>query len=125
MDFRDLAAALGQWWDSVDMRSMRAMWSGESVEVAFAVCPTCDGRGQYVNPGIDSNGLSREDMDELGEEFMEDYFSGGYDIMCATCKGQRVVPVPTDPEVIEELQAMEESRYETAMMYASEKRMGC
>ena len=119
MDFRDLAAALGQWWDSVDMRSMTAMWAGESVEVVFAVCPTCDGRGQYVNPSIDSNGLSREDIDELGPEFMDDYLTGMYDITCETCRGRHIVPVPTDSQVLAELQESQED----AAMWARVNRM--
>ena len=119
MDFRDSAAALGQWWDSVDMRAMTATWAGESVAVKFEVCATCDGRGEYVNPSIDSHGIGREEMDELGPEFMDDYRSGMYNITCATCDGVRVVPVPTDSQVLAELQESQEN----AAMWARVNRM--
>jgi len=116
MDFRDLAATLGQWWHSVDMRAMTATWAGESVAVRFEVCGTCDGRGEYVNPSIDSHGIGREEMDELGEEFMDDYRSGMYNITCATCKGVRVVPVPTDPQVLAELREYQDDAASDARM---------
>ena len=58
---------------------------------AFAVCPTCEGKGSHVNPSIDAHGLSSEDFAE-DPDFAEDYFSGAYDVPCAECGGQRVVP---------------------------------
>ena len=116
MDSRDIAAAVGQWWGVIDHRAMTAEWEGETratwlrspVAVRFEVCPTCDGRGLYVNPSIDSHGISGEEMYELGPDFMEDYRSGMYDITCVTCEGQRVVPVPTDPEVLAEMRAWQD-----------------
>lgn len=58
---------------------------------AFAVCPTCEGRGSHVNPGIDAEGLSAEDFAE-DPDFEESYFRGDYDVPCAECGGARVVP---------------------------------
>lgn len=57
----------------------------------FEVCPICQGEGKYVNPSIDSQGLSQEQMDELGDEFREDYLRGAYDVRCKCCNGDRVV----------------------------------
>lgn len=57
----------------------------------YEVCPVCQGEGKYVNPSIDSNGLSAEDFDEQGDEFREDYFAGLYDVTCKCCNGRRVV----------------------------------
>lgn len=59
----------------------------------FAVCPTCEGRGSIVNPAVDGNGISAEEMAELGDDFREDYLSGTYDVRCPECGGNRVVPV--------------------------------
>lgn len=57
----------------------------------FEVCPICRGRGNYVNPSIDSDGLTSADFEEAGDEFREDYLSGVYDVQCECCEGQRVV----------------------------------
>jgi hypothetical protein len=59
----------------------------------WAICDTCDGHGKYVNPDIDSHGLSREDFDE-DPDFREDYFSGVYDVTCWKCNGSGKMKVP-------------------------------
>lgn len=64
------------------------------IPFTWSVCDTCDGKGKYVNPDIDSQGLSREDFDD-DPTFKEDYFAGFYDIQCAACKGKRMQPEPT------------------------------
>lgn len=58
----------------------------------MSVCPTCEGRGKYVNPAIDSNGISREDF-EGDPDFEESYFRGAYDVTCGECLGRNVVEV--------------------------------
>lgn len=55
------------------------------------ICYTCNGTGKTVNPSIDGNGITASEMDELGEDFREDYMSGVYDVRCRTCKGKNVV----------------------------------
>lgn len=55
------------------------------------VCYTCDGTGSTVNPSIDGNGITADEMDEMGDDFREDYFGGVYDVQCRTCKGLRVI----------------------------------
>lgn len=60
----------------------------------YEVCPTCHGAGKHVNPSIDSNGITQSEMEELGEEFREGYWSGTYDVTCNECKGSRVVLEP-------------------------------
>lgn len=63
----------------------------------WVVCPRCEGNGQHTNPAIDGHGISAEEMNELGDDFREDYMSGVYDIRCSHCGGQRVVPgCPTE-----------------------------
>ena len=66
--------------------------NGDDVQLPakFSVCGRCDGRGTHVNPGVDGNGLSREDFD-ADPDFEEDYFSGVYDVRCEACQGERVV----------------------------------
>ena len=55
---------------------------------AYEVCGVCEGKGRYVNPDIDRNGL---DPNEYDYAFMEDYMNGVYDITCRRCGGDRVV----------------------------------
>jgi hypothetical protein len=119
--------------------------------VRYAVCPRCEGRGSHVNPAVDGNGITAEEMDELGEDFREDYLSGVYDVRCEECGGNRVVPAcrcgkpvaegryfPYDDEdggvyrpysaCYDHLRNDErewlESERDTAAMYAAELRVG-
>jgi len=93
------------------------------VEVRFEICPICNGKGSHVNPSIDCNGLTSEDFDE-DPEFARDYMSGAYDVPCNGCRGRRVVPVPTDPEVLAMIaeDAAEDAAYRAEVM--AERRMG-
>ena len=59
--------------------------------IKWVVCTICDGRGEYINPSIDSHGLTREDFDE-DPEFADDYRSGFYNMPCGLCKGRSVQP---------------------------------
>jgi hypothetical protein len=60
----------------------------------MAVCSRCNGEGTHTNPSIDGNGITASEMEELGDDFREDYMSGVYDVTCTTCKGRNVVAVP-------------------------------
>lgn len=53
----------------------------------WMICPICKGEGSYVNPNIDSNGLSGEDFAD-DPDFAADYMSGAYDVTCSTCNGR-------------------------------------
>jgi hypothetical protein len=70
--------------------------NGEEEPVEFpakmVVCSTCEGMGSTVNPSIDGNGITQSEMEELGDDFREDYLAGVYDVTCRTCQGLRVVP---------------------------------
>lgn len=57
--------------------------------VSFVVCPSCEGRGAssaYLGA------FTSDDMHDMDDEFMEDYFSGSFDRTCTECKGKNVVP---------------------------------
>jgi hypothetical protein len=94
------------------------------VEIEWAVCPTCDGKGSYTNPSIDCNGLSAEDFYD-DPDFAEGYSSGMYDVTCGECRGKRVVPVPAHPHIRKYLGDMAEERAAHAREVAAEIRMGC
>ncbi len=67
-----------------------------SLAAKFEVCRRCNGEGTHTNPSIDGNGITASEMEELGEDFREDYMAGVYDVQCSECKGTRVTAVP-DP----------------------------
>jgi hypothetical protein len=83
----------------------------------YIVCYVCEGRGSYVDPNIDRNGLDPSEMDE---DFAESYWDGAFDITCRYCEGQRVVlEIDThNPSIDSQLWAlvseiqMEQSKYE-------------
>ena len=127
MDNRDSASTL-RWWDSLDVQKMQVTvrWSDddEYFPVHFEVCTTCEGKGRYVNPSIDSHGISREEMDENGPEFMEDYFSGMYDVICDHCRGDNVIPVPNEPRNQRAVEDYLNDIWESYAQEAAERRVG-
>lgn len=94
------------------------------VSVSYQVCSLCEGHGSHVNPNIDYNGLTEDDIHDY--EFMEDYHSGRYDVTCSQCNGMRVEPLIEFPE---ELEIWLNDRYtEDSYNYAemaAERRFGC
>ena len=48
-------------------------------------CSVCNGTGSHVNPSIDANGLSSIDQED--PDFMDNYRSGVYDVVCNNCGG--------------------------------------
>ena len=59
---------------------------GEQVELptCWVVCDVCEGAGTHVNPAIDGNGLS-------ADEVPEGYWEGRHDITCTNCGGRTTV----------------------------------
>jgi hypothetical protein len=70
--------------------------TGEELELPtkFELCPRCQGAGTHTNPSIDGNGITSSEWAEWDDDDRETYMSGGYDVRCETCKGERVVAVP-------------------------------
>lgn len=70
----------------------------------YEVCPTCDGKGQHVNPSIDSHGITSDEWDnEWSFEEQEQYMAGAYDVPCYECSGKRVSPVVDEEKCSEEM----------------------
>ena len=95
------------------------------------VCPTCEGHGKVVAPGIDDHGITSEEFDE-DPDFREDYFSGRYDVQCSECKGQNVVVVPAldlcsdaEKKLYEDYKAELTARADFEAECAWERKMGC
>ena len=53
----------------------------------WQICPGCQGEGKCVNPNIDDRGITASEMDELGPDFAEEYWNGGFNITCKACGG--------------------------------------
>jgi hypothetical protein len=89
------------------------------------VCPTCQGEGKHSGH---LGAFTRDEMDEQGPEFFEDYMRGFYDKTCEQCGGLRVVDVidleRVDPETRAKYEkwADEEARYR--QICEMERRMG-
>ena len=90
----------------------------------FEVCGQCEGRGKssaYLGA------FTRDDFEDEGPEFEEDYFAGRYDRACETCGGKRVVEV-VDREKLSKADlkawdAQEEERYQDAETSRMERLM--
>jgi hypothetical protein len=94
------------------------------VPFKFEVCPLCQGHGKHVNPSIDCGGISAEDFHE-DPDFAEEYMNGRYDITCAKCKGQRVVPTVTLPEEVEKtIREIHKNRADDRRTEMAERMMG-
>ena len=63
---------------------------GEAVQIAskWEVCPRCEGAGHHGNPTFDGANLS-----EFDGEFLDEYFSGEYDVACIECNGRSTISV--------------------------------
>lgn len=138
MDYRDTAKNR-RWWNSIDTQRMTALVTIETmpsmddlveetrtVRIKMEVCPTCDGRGKYVNPSIDSHGISPEEFAE-DPDFAEQYWgyrSGMYDITCGECRGHKVVPICLDDEVNQYLEESAKAHAEMHAEYEAERRAG-
>lgn len=55
----------------------------------YAVCPACDGRG---TSSAYLGAFTSDDMDQMDEDWKDDYRAGRFDRPCDECRGQRVVP---------------------------------
>lgn len=103
---------------------------GEEIQLPtrYEVCGRCHGTGTHVNPAIDGHGISAEEMYELGDEFIEDYCRGVYDIRCEECHGERVVAVLDEERCTPEQVAAYERHLHEEWVYqqecAMERRMG-
>jgi hypothetical protein len=92
-----------------------------------AICPSCGGEGRYVNPSIDSNGITADEMYELGDDFRDDYMSGVYDVECQECHGANVVDCLDETAPIRMQYSWadwERSVYEMRCERDAERRMG-
>ena len=110
-----------KWWKQ---RGDKYFFEDEQVEVEFHICNICDGKGKYVNPSIDSQGIIAEEFNE-DPDFKVNYMSGVYDVTCELCKGRNGIPWPVDVEIQKKVQnwCLEQGSYRSEC--EAERRMGC
>lgn len=54
------------------------------------VCGECQGDGRHTNRNIDGNGITQSEWNEWDYEDRETYMSGGYDVTCTECHGNKI-----------------------------------
>lgn len=67
----------------------------------WVICGQCDGHGMssaYLGA------FTREDIEDQGPEFMEEYMNGGYDRPCETCKGTGKIRIIDEDRCTSELE---------------------
>jgi hypothetical protein len=147
-----------KWWSSINEKEMKATHKALSLEyiedffeegseeftwainncnedgyicfpIQFVVCFVCYGKGNHVNPSVDSHGITGEEFEnEWSWEERELYMNGGYNVTCYLCNGKRVVPELNEnvPECIKKMfheYEQEEASYQRVCRY--ERMMGC
>ena len=99
-----------------------------SLPAKYEICPHCKGTGtssSYLGA------FTRDDMDEAGPEFVEDYMRGDYDRACDECEGGKVKVVDHASIVTSEQKAalkymiaVQEEMAECRAIEIAERRMG-
>ncbi len=80
---------------------------GDETELPFKweICPDCEGHG---TSSAYLGAFTREDIDDAGEEFMDDYMSGRLDRACDHCSGGKIKVVDRSRVSAEDLAAFDE-----------------
>jgi hypothetical protein len=98
-----------------------ANWKELSIPAKYEVCPDCEGEG---TSSAYLGAFTWDQIDELGDDFREDYFAGRYDRLCETCKGERVVPIPdrenADPEILKMYDEIQDEERQSEQMHRME-----
>jgi RecJ-like exonuclease len=101
----------------------------------WEICCRCKGEGKHDHPAF-ANGITSSEMAEMGQDGMDSYFAGHYDVRCDDCEGSGKVQVVDedamtpaqraqwDSEADDRRAAAEDERYFAAERRA-EQRMGC
>lgn len=89
----------------------------------YEVCGTCSGKGSYVNPSIDSHGITEDEWaNEWDDDARNDYLTGAFDVMCNACAGKRVIPVVDEKILSNEQKKLYKrvNKYERNLRYERE-----
>ena len=96
------------------------------VPTKWEVCPSCKGKG---SSSAHLGAFTTEEMEELGDDFKEDYLQGMYDRTCETCNGRTTVQTPDlnqmSQEDIDHYYTWLDREHQIRAIEAAERRMGC
>jgi hypothetical protein len=102
---------------------------GSELELPFkwAICSRCEGRNvSTAHVEHDGGGITASEMDELGDDFRDDYLAGVYDRPCPHCEGGKVKVADLKrltKEQRDEYRAQVRAERECAAEEAHERRM--
>lgn len=102
---------------TIDLLNKDGFWSETEVPAKWVVCERCQGNGTHTNSLIDGNGLTDDCLDD--PDFMAHYMSGGFDVRCEDCKGERVLLVMDEEslaaEYVADYQRAQDASYQSRM----------
>lgn len=97
-----------------------------ALPMRWVVCPQCEGRG---GTSAHLGAFTWDEMDDMGDEFREDYFSGRYDRSCNLCHGRTTVEEADwdlmTPEQERLYECFLDAKYQYDAVAAAERRAGC
>lgn len=89
------------------------------------ICPRCNGNGVH---DCWEGGMTADEMDEQGPEFLDDYLGGMYNTCCTECNGKSVIDVVDEDrnpkELLELYYQAEQAEHEYQAERRAEMRMG-
>lgn len=124
-DYEELECTFEEW--------LKSLGGSATVqcETKYEICPTCQGRGTHTNPNIDCGGITASEWAEWDEYEKDYYMSGGYDVTCSQCNGEKVIQTfeydtknPLYNWCCERLNEYYEAQYDYAREVAAERRWG-
>ena len=139
MDIRILSSLIEKWHVRLDEKTWLATTivyddngeeKEEQIPFKYTICNTCNGTGYYVNPNIDSHGITQEEgSEEWGDSDRQNYLEGLYDVPCRNCDGQRVVAIIDKTRATEKqinlVNEKIQEEHDYARLVESERRFGC
>ena len=107
-------------WDEDDVSRV------VELPAAFDVCGECDGHGSHLTEGMRGHAYTADEFnDSFDEVEAAEYFKRGgrYDVVCAECKGLRVVQVVDESRLTAEQREDYEQFQEQAAQREHEARL--
>lgn len=94
---------------------------GEFVQVPYKweICSQCQGDGRSSDY---LGSFTWDELNEQGDEFIEDYFAGDYDRPCDCCEGSGKIVVPDHSKMTEEQEKKYLEYMQAEIEYESERR---
>jgi len=97
----------------------------KTLPMKWCICGQCEGEGQ--SSGY-MGAFTSDDMDQMDQDFIDDYFAGNFDRPCDACGGsgkiQEVDEERLSPEDLKAWYAQEEQRWRDHQEHMNELRAG-